>query len=262
MGRAGGTSALSRWGRWGSNPRPRDYESLALTTELQPRRVSSRAHPDAGGPCRLEPGHAPSAVPVTDPALFTAHGPFRSRRCSAPRPGWPSAARAPGGRRRGRCAHNTSSATRSHSQRHSQRQRQPGPRRRPGVAAGPTTGFAPITHSDDQDADDVGTAYAGGCSSAKHSSGPATTRTCRPDGRCPRLHSELTTVTRSAGPARSGRLPLRSGRASGGGAQGPETGAPPVVTAPPVPTRAASGCRTARSSSGPPCARSLGRRAK
>ena len=24
------------WGRWGSNPRPRDYESPALTTELLP----------------------------------------------------------------------------------------------------------------------------------------------------------------------------------------------------------------------------------
>jgi hypothetical protein len=25
-----------KWGWWGSNPRPRDYESPALTTELQP----------------------------------------------------------------------------------------------------------------------------------------------------------------------------------------------------------------------------------
>ena len=28
---------LTWWGRWGSNPRPRDYESRALTTELLPR---------------------------------------------------------------------------------------------------------------------------------------------------------------------------------------------------------------------------------
>gem|GEM_PF-3073071 len=29
--------SLNWWGRWGSNPRPRDYESPALTTELLPR---------------------------------------------------------------------------------------------------------------------------------------------------------------------------------------------------------------------------------
>ena len=28
---------LSLWAWWGSNPRPRDYESPALTTELQAR---------------------------------------------------------------------------------------------------------------------------------------------------------------------------------------------------------------------------------
>jgi hypothetical protein len=28
------------WGRWGSNPRPRDYESPALTTELQPHALT------------------------------------------------------------------------------------------------------------------------------------------------------------------------------------------------------------------------------
>ena len=36
---AGALSTLTRaegWGRWGSNPRPRDYESPALTTELLP----------------------------------------------------------------------------------------------------------------------------------------------------------------------------------------------------------------------------------
>ena len=29
-------SDIIKWARWGSNPRPRDYESPALTTELQP----------------------------------------------------------------------------------------------------------------------------------------------------------------------------------------------------------------------------------
>ena len=31
------TQIKSSWGGWGSNPRPRDYESPALTTELPPR---------------------------------------------------------------------------------------------------------------------------------------------------------------------------------------------------------------------------------
>jgi hypothetical protein len=33
---AGRGTANLKWGWWGSNPRPRDYESPALTTELQP----------------------------------------------------------------------------------------------------------------------------------------------------------------------------------------------------------------------------------
>src|ERR1700726_1640382 len=31
-----GARSQGRWGWWGSNPRPKDYESSALTTELQP----------------------------------------------------------------------------------------------------------------------------------------------------------------------------------------------------------------------------------
>ena len=37
------TQIKSSWGGWGSNPRPRDYESPALTTELPPR-TRIRAH--------------------------------------------------------------------------------------------------------------------------------------------------------------------------------------------------------------------------
>ena len=39
--------SLDWWGRWGSNPRPRDYESPALTTELLPR-VSRSGEPPIG----------------------------------------------------------------------------------------------------------------------------------------------------------------------------------------------------------------------
>ena len=35
------------WARWGSNPRPRDYESPALTAELQAQKmIRSLTHPD------------------------------------------------------------------------------------------------------------------------------------------------------------------------------------------------------------------------
>lgn len=35
---------LTEWGGWGSNPRPGDYESLALTTELPPRKRTTGSH--------------------------------------------------------------------------------------------------------------------------------------------------------------------------------------------------------------------------
>ena len=34
----GPLTCTNLWGGWGSNPRPRDYESRALTTELPPRK--------------------------------------------------------------------------------------------------------------------------------------------------------------------------------------------------------------------------------
>ena len=36
-----GSTPLCAWGGWVSNPRPRDYESPALTTELPPRQVAT-----------------------------------------------------------------------------------------------------------------------------------------------------------------------------------------------------------------------------
>ena len=50
-----------RWGGWGSNPRPWNYEFRALTTELPPRRVTLVA---AGGrpTDRLGPRHYPCRV--------------------------------------------------------------------------------------------------------------------------------------------------------------------------------------------------------
>ena len=47
-----------RWGWWGSNPRPKDYESSALTTELQPQGclamlpTGRRDDSDRDTPCR------------------------------------------------------------------------------------------------------------------------------------------------------------------------------------------------------------------
>src|SRR5262245_46442326 len=42
------------WGGWGSNPRPRDYESPALTTELPPRKRTTGSH--IGDPVCVAPG--------------------------------------------------------------------------------------------------------------------------------------------------------------------------------------------------------------
>ena len=42
------------WGGWGSNPRPGDYESLALTTELPPRKRPTGSH--TGDPVVMAPG--------------------------------------------------------------------------------------------------------------------------------------------------------------------------------------------------------------
>ena len=46
---------LSKWARWGSNPRPRDYESPALTAELQARFLLYHCFIGFSQPCRFEP---------------------------------------------------------------------------------------------------------------------------------------------------------------------------------------------------------------
>ncbi len=57
---------VSQWGGWGSNPRPRDYESPALTTELPPRKRTTGSH--IGDPECLAPGVGlePTTYGLTD----------------------------------------------------------------------------------------------------------------------------------------------------------------------------------------------------
>src|SRR5271169_5254413 len=57
-----------RWGRQGSNLRPKDYESPALTTELRPQRIMTQA-----GLGRLRPGaNDRQALLVRRPAPVTS----------------------------------------------------------------------------------------------------------------------------------------------------------------------------------------------
>ena len=55
------------WARWGLNPRPRDYESPALTTELQAliRVLCTTQYSSVGALCRLQ------GVPLY--AVFAMH---------------------------------------------------------------------------------------------------------------------------------------------------------------------------------------------